>query len=103
LAARSFRGMALKHIHVISRSLAAGLGLAAALLGIAGLAGWFFDLALLKAWSGGHAAMKPNLALGFVAAGLSLFAYTALPRADLVSQVLRRGGGSLAGLIGLLT
>lgn len=92
-----------KRTHVISRRLAAGLGLVAALLGAIGLAAWLLELAPLKSASDAHLAMKANTGLGLAAAGLSLFAYTALPRTSIVGHVLRRGGGLLALFIGLVT
>ncbi len=96
-------GSAPKNTHVASRRIAAGLGLFAALLGATGFVAWVFDSAWLKEAFGGHVLMKANAALGLTAAGLSLFAFTALPRPSILGQVLRRGGGGLAVAIGLLT
>ncbi len=96
-------GKIAKHTHAISRRIAAALGLLAAALGCIGLAAWLFDSAWLKEAFGGRMLMKANTALGIVAAGLSLFAFTALPRASILGLALRRGGGGLAILIGLLT
>ncbi len=96
-------GKAAKRTHVISQRIAAGLGLLGAALGAIALAAWLFDLAPLKEAFGGHVLMKANTALGIIAAGLSLFGYTALPRRSVLGHVLRRGGGGLAVLIGVLT
>ena len=96
-------GTNVKRSHVISRRIAAGLGAFAAALGAMALFAWLFDSAPLKEALGGYVLMKANAALAITAAGLSLFGYTALPRASIVGHVLRRGGGGLAGLIGLLT
>jgi diguanylate cyclase (GGDEF)-like protein len=92
-----------KRSHVISRKLAAGCGAAAAVLGAAGLAGWVLGLDSLRTAFDRYATMKANTALGVLAAGLALFAFTALPRTSTLGLVLRRGGALLAGLIGLLT
>ena len=96
-------GTTVKRTHVVSRRIAAGLGLFAAALGAMALVAWFFDSEPLKEALGGYALMKANGALAIAAAGLALFAYTALPRASVLGSALRRGGGGLAGLIGLLT
>lgn len=96
-------GMSVKRTHIVSRRIAGGFGLATAALGAVGLAAWVLDLAALKEFSGGHAAMKANTALGFIAAGLSLFAFTTLPRASRLGQALRYGGAGLAGAIGFVT
>jgi diguanylate cyclase (GGDEF)-like protein len=92
-----------KRTYIISRRLAAGLALVAALLGAVGLASWVLDLAALRTLFDKYATIKANTGLGLVAAGLALFAFTALPRESRVGFALRRGGALLAGLIGLLT
>lgn len=102
-AAAPRMGTTVKGTHVVSRRIAAALGLFAAALGALGLAAWVFDSEPLEEALGGHVLMKANAGLGLAAAGLSLFAFTALPQASLAGLVLRRGGGVLATLIGLLT
>ena len=47
-------------------------GLAVTVLGALVLAGWIFDVALLKSVQAGWATMKPNAALGFLMAGAAL-------------------------------
>jgi diguanylate cyclase (GGDEF)-like protein len=96
-------GTTVKHSHAVSRRLAAVLGLSAALIGAAGLAAWVFPAEWLIEAYGAHARMKANTGLGIAAAGLSLFAYAALPKSSVAGLVLRRGGGILALLIGALT
>jgi diguanylate cyclase (GGDEF)-like protein len=93
----------IKRSHVISRKLAAACGLLAAALGAIGLAGWIFDLTAVRTAFDSYATIKANTALGIVAAGVALIAFTALPRASFAGLVLRRGGALLAGLVGLLT
>lgn len=92
-----------KRTHAVSRRIAAGLGLFAAALGVVGLAGWAFQAPALLTVFGGYATVKGNTALGQLAAGVELFAFTALPRDGWTSLVLRRTGAPLAGLIGLAT
>ena len=92
-----------KHTHVVSRRIAAGLGLLAAVLGLLGLAGWIFHTPSLLTALGGNTTLKANTALGMVAGGIALFAYSALPRQSWTGLLLRRGGAALAGLIGLAT
>jgi diguanylate cyclase (GGDEF)-like protein len=92
-----------KRTHVVSRRIAAGLGLLAAALGLLGLAGWIFHVPWLLTALGGNTTIKANTALGLVAAGIALFAFSALPRQSWSGTLLRRGGAALAGLIGLAT
>src|SRR6185437_11356391 len=80
-----------KRTHVVSRRIAAGLGLLAAALGLLGSAGWIFHVPWLLTALGGNTTIKANTALGLVAAGIALFAFSALPRQ------------SWSGLIGLAT
>lgn len=96
-------GTAPKSTHVVSRRMAAGLGVFAALLGAIAFAAWVFDSARLKEIFGGYAMMKANAALAIVAAGVSLFALAALPRESRRGRALRLGGGGLAFAIGALT
>src|SRR5690348_2707676 len=93
----------IKRTHLVSYRIAAGLGLFAAALGVIALAAWVFDLTALQAALDPHGITKANAALGIAAAGLGLFAFTALPRANPVGYVLRRAGGILPILIGALT
>jgi diguanylate cyclase (GGDEF)-like protein len=92
-----------KRTYIVSRRLAAGLGLVAAMLGAIGLVSWVLDVAALRSLFDKYATIKANTALGLIAAGLALFAFTAVPRESRAGLVLRRGGALLAGLIGVLT
>jgi diguanylate cyclase (GGDEF)-like protein len=96
-------GISVKRTHTASRRIAAGLGLAAAMLGAIGLASWVLDLAPLRALLDKYATIGANTGLGLLAGGLALFAFAALPRENRIGLVLRRGGALLASLIGLLT
>ena len=82
----------------ISRNCA----LAVAGLGIAVLIGWALDVTALKAGLGQWQTMKPNTALGFMIAGVSLFAagrVREVPR----WRVVQLGLGGALILLGLLT
>src|SRR6185436_11338647 len=92
-----------KRTHIVSRRIAAGLGLAAATIGAVGFTGWLLNSAGLRQVYGGGLAMKANAAFAFVAAGLALFAFAALPRENRFARIFGRGAAALAGLIGLAT
>ncbi|MHB1082102.1 MAG: methyl-accepting chemotaxis protein, partial [Prosthecobacter sp.] len=66
-------------------------------IGGAAIAGWIFDVSLLKRLVPGGIAMKFNTALGFLLAGLSLRG-----AADCRSQGRRRLGQICAGLVILI-
>ena len=55
-----------------SLTVAAAIGIGAAVLGLAVLAGWTFNIQILKSVHPGWATMKANTALGFVFAGATL-------------------------------
>lgn len=86
-----------------ARAAAQGASLVAAVLGAVGLAGWIFDIDVLKSvLPSVDASMKPNTALALLALGVSLFLVTrgpATPR----TVVVARAGAALAALIAGLT
>ncbi len=86
----------------LSRSLSRSAGAALALVGCLVLCGWAFDIAVLKSVFPGLVTMKPNTALAFILAGVSLRTVAA-GRTTRFQSYLGRGGAVAVVLIGSLT
>ena len=89
---------------VLSTSLSKGAAVLVSLLGAAILAGWVFDIALLKWTPQGMVGMKANTAFAFLLSGISLWLST--PEEEGGTRGKERVGRGLAflvALIGLLT
>lgn len=92
--------MTVPHIRVSrSESLSRRLGILVAAAGALVLAGWAFDIRLLKQPMATVASMKPNTAASFVFAGCSVVLVLCTGKLKLTSRVL----GLLVATIGLLT
>ncbi len=82
------------------RGCAAGLAVAA--IGAAGLAGWVFDLSVLKSVSADWVSMKANTAVGFVLLGMAIALLGVYPHSRRARAAARALAG-VAAAIGLLT
>lgn len=89
-----------KATHIAARRLGAILGAGAMLLGAAGLAGWLFDVPLLRTVISGYVSMKVNTAVGIIAAGLVLFLIAARPAASGQTRLLRHAAVAVVILLG---
>jgi PAS domain S-box-containing protein len=74
----------------------------ALLVGLLVLAGWLFDIPVFQAVVPGLATMKPNTALAFILAGLSL-QLLQRDRTDQGTQRLAQGSALTVALVGVLT
>ncbi|MEU4466885.1 SpoIIE family protein phosphatase [Streptomyces sp. NPDC024017] len=85
-----------------ARTVAGTAALAAALLGLVGLAGWIFEAEALTSGPGAVVSMKSNTAVALVALGLSLSVTT---RGQIRPRTLAaaRAAAALAALVGTLT
>ncbi|HUU24599.1 MAG TPA: hypothetical protein VMW68_03425 [Methyloceanibacter sp.] len=84
----------------LSLTVAAAIGIGAAVLGLAVLAGWTFNIQILKSVHPGWATMKANTALGFVFAGATL---CLLQRGTTTSRVLAVVFGAATATLGAFT
>jgi PAS domain S-box-containing protein len=88
----------------VVRYLPGAAGIFVIVVGFLVLAGWAFDIEVLRNIAPGFAAMKPNTALGFILAGFSL---CLLHDPDNRSNLFRRSTGRIfaisAGVIGGIT
>jgi len=84
--------------------LARPVALLTLLAGVSVLAGWAFDIALLKSISPGWVSMKANTAVCFVLSGIALFLALAPPASSTPGQRvgLSRLGRACSGLFGLV-
>jgi PAS domain S-box-containing protein len=77
-------------------------GVAVATVGAAGLAGWVFDLSVLKSVSADWVSMKANTAVGFILLGMAIALLGAYPHSRRAGAAARALAG-VAAAIGLLT
>ena len=93
-----------RHTSDLSTSLATGAALLVSLLGAALLAGWMFDVALLKWVPRGMVMMKANAAFAFLLSGISLGLLVPENDAGARGKVrIAQGLALLVALLGLLT
>lgn len=76
-------------------------GLATAFGGAVILAGWAFDLPVVRSGIPGHAATRPNAAVAFILAGMSLWLLT--PSSSRLRLIVARICAAAVTLLGLLT
>lgn len=90
-------------VHSKVRGFSRGVGIAVAGLGGVVLAGWALDVPVLKSISPGLLTMKPNTAIGFVLAGISLWLRDRRGERATPSRVIGRACAGVTVLIGALT
>jgi len=84
----------------LSLTVAVAIGIGAMLLGLAVLAGWTFNIQILKSVHPGWATMKANTALGFVFAGATLYL---LQRGTTTGRILAVVFGAATATLGAFT